>query len=613
MKQSMLTSAICFPTMNADAVDALLDKFRPELFGRGKIRNALRDKGIHFLSITVVRGSEGEPTHLVLEVSADGEPEDVYATLALGLDEWWPEILGTAGIVQPEHSQARSVRVGHVKAMLARTRLRTGQGLFQTAGLDFCGTPGMTVDRIRAEYKLADWLRKLPAESRLGESALDAVLRFRGLADAQPALALLRTPEAVAKLQMKSIVGLGAGSLLSLGSRAVLNFLWPVLLVLGLAVFALAILAVRTQVWAIALLSIGALVLAAGLILVAIVLWLYGLLKSAETANEPIDTAVNPAVMDAITASENLKDTQQNHLAGISVMQAGWVRELTLRLAFWVIAQMAAKHFRPGFLGDIGTIHYARWLRLPGTNKLLFFSNYGGSWESYLEDFITKASGGLTGAWSNTIGFPKTENLFFKGAVDGDRFKRWARRQQQPSRFWYSAYPHLTTARIRTNAAIRQGLWTVKTEEEARAWLGLFGSTVRPRDLIETADVQTLLYGGLSRHRFAACQALSLPEDPVSARKWLGTILPRITFGDEPPAEAVMVLSLTASGLRRLGLPEDVHNQFPAAFRAGMGSTGRANVLGDTGDDHASHWLWGGPSKPVDAVLLLYEIGRAHV
>ena len=78
-------------------------------------------------------------------------------------------------------------------------------------------------------------------------------------------------------------------------------------------------------------------------------------------------------------------------VAGVSVMKPGPLRGLTLRIAFWVIQQMAAKRFRPGFLGEIGTIHFARWVRLPKTNKLLFFSNYGGSWQSYLEDFITKA------------------------------------------------------------------------------------------------------------------------------------------------------------------------------------------------------------------------------
>ena len=39
---------------------------------------------------------------------------------------------------------------------------------------------------------------------------------------------------------------------------------------------------------------------------------------------------------------------------------------------------------------------------VPRTSDLLFLSNYGGSWESYLEDFITKAHTGLTGVWSNT-------------------------------------------------------------------------------------------------------------------------------------------------------------------------------------------------------------------
>lgn len=37
-----------------------------------------------------------------------------------------------------------------------------------------------------------------------------------------------------------------------------------------------------------------------------------------------------------------------------------------------------------------------------------------------------------------------------------------------------------------------------------------------------------------------------------------------------------------------------------------MDSAGRANLLGDTGEDHASGWLWGGPATPVDAVLMLY-------
>jgi len=45
---------------------------------------------------------------------------------------------------------------------------------------------------------------------------------------------------------------------------------------------------------------------------------------------------------------------------------------------------------------------------------------------------------------SNTVGFPKAENLFQKGATDGERFKRYARQSMAPTPFWYSAFlPHL--------------------------------------------------------------------------------------------------------------------------------------------------------------------------
>src|SRR4029453_13938250 len=127
----------------------------------------------------------------------------------------------------------------------------------------------------------------------------------------------------------------------------------------------------------------------------------------------------------------------------------------TVTFAFWLIAQFVGRFYRAGFLGSIGSIHFARWSMVPRNGDLLFLSNYGGSWESYLEDFITKAHTGLTGVWSNTVGFPRTSNLFQDGATDGERFKRWARRQQIPTGFWYSAYPALTTANIRANAIIR--------------------------------------------------------------------------------------------------------------------------------------------------------------
>ena len=124
---------------------------------------------------------------------------------------------------------------------------------------------------------------------------------------------------------------------------------------------------------------------------------------------------------------ENQRGYAQNHMISVTQRKPGFIRLLTTRLAFWAIGQFATRVSRPGFLRTIGTIHFARWITVPGKPDLLFFSNYDASWESYLEDFITRAHDGLTAIWSNSIGFPRSQNLFQGGATDGERFKRYAR------------------------------------------------------------------------------------------------------------------------------------------------------------------------------------------
>ena len=98
-------------------------------------------------------------------------------------------------------------------------------------------------------------------------------------------------------------------------------------------------------------------------------------------------------------------------------------------------------------------------------------SNFDGSWENYLDDFIDRASAGLTAVWSNTVDFPRTRWLILGGARDGPRFKAAARDRQSYSNVWYSAYPELTVQQIDRNSAIREGLFGRATEATESAWL----------------------------------------------------------------------------------------------------------------------------------------------
>ncbi|OWK18371.1 hypothetical protein AJ88_04255 [Mesorhizobium amorphae CCBAU 01583] len=317
-------------------------------------------------------------------------------------------------------------------------------------------------------------------------------------------------------------------------------------------------------------------------------------------------------------------------------MKAGILRRLALRLSFYLISIAAQKVFKPGFLNTINTIHFARWVLLPGSNRLMFFSNYGGSWESYLEDFIAKASAGLTGVWSNTVGYPRTRWLFLDGARDGDRFKRWARRQQVPTLFWYSAYPDLNTTHIRINSRIRRGIASA-VGNEARDWLSLFGSLPRPaterttvqkttslltnissafpaplEQQLETGEIQSIFFGPFGPLGYAHMIAIGVPDKlPASKRRaWLDFVIEQTSFGEGRPAGRAMTVAFGPSGLRQLGLDagidDDPLDTFPIAFRHGMGNPERGRILDDRGREAPDEWEWGSLKKPVDVVIVCY-------
>jgi len=81
------------------------------------------------------------------------------------------------------------------------------------------------------------------------------------------------------------------------------------------------------------------------------------------------------------------------------------VIRVSLRLLKLFVPLVAAD----GYLGSMRTIHFAHWTLVGNGDRLLFLSNFDGSWQSYLDDFVDKAHGGLTLAWGNCVGFPRTK------------------------------------------------------------------------------------------------------------------------------------------------------------------------------------------------------------
>ncbi len=186
----------------------------------------------------------------------------------------------------------------------------------------------------------------------------------------------------------------------------------------------------------------------------------------------PADLDVKDHVRELVEREDFVRIVQ-NHMASITTVKPGVFRRVTLRVVLWLV-NLFARTADKGKLSGIPSIHFAHWSLIDKGRRLFFVSNFDGSWENYLDDFIDKASPGLTAVWSNTVGFPRTNWLVKDGARDGSRFKANARDKQTYTNDWYSAYKQLTVQTIDNNSSIREDLFTSLDEKTARDWLRRF-------------------------------------------------------------------------------------------------------------------------------------------
>ena len=94
----------------------------------------------------------------------------------------------------------------------------------------------------------------------------------------------------------------------------------------------------------------------------------------------------------------------QNHLTSLTRVKPGFVHAVALRATLFAINLLSRFWFNVGTLGDIPTILSARWVLIDGGRRLLFLDNYGGAWDSYLNEFIDMtAVKGLNAIWTNTF------------------------------------------------------------------------------------------------------------------------------------------------------------------------------------------------------------------
>ena len=134
----------------------------------------------------------------------------------------------------------------------------------------------------------------------------------------------------------------------------------------------------------------------------------------------------------------------QNPFTALGHVKPSRFRRLSLIVILFFLNYATRHFFNRGNLSGVKTIHFARWVFIDDKRRMFFASNYDGSLESYMDDFIDKVAWGLNLVFSNGVGYPKTRWLVFGGAKDELAFKDYLRLHQVPTGVWYSAYgrPH---------------------------------------------------------------------------------------------------------------------------------------------------------------------------
>jgi hypothetical protein len=177
----------------------------------------------------------------------------------------------------------------------------------------------------------------------------------------------------------------------------------------------------------------------------------------------------------AVLAMQRLEDHDlTNQFTASGPVKPGRFRRWLL-VVLLALLDYACRHvFNRGHLARVQTIHFARWVLLDDTTRVVFASSYDGGHEAYMDDFINKAGWGLNLIFSNGVGWPRTAWLVKGGARRELDFKRYQRRHQQPSQVWYKAYPGLTLTDIERAGRIRAGLQRQRmSDAQALEWLRL--------------------------------------------------------------------------------------------------------------------------------------------
>jgi hypothetical protein len=174
-------------------------------------------------------------------------------------------------------------------------------------------------------------------------------------------------------------------------------------------------------------------------------------------------------------------DHRVNHIFNLTdVRSPVWWNAFWLRYFLRLVSYLGHTVFTEGTLGNAEGIRFGHWYVIDGGRRLLFCSNYDGSFGGYLDEFINGASEGINLFWRwtelrkrgpaapghpgvlNPRTFPPTRMWAFGGCKYEQWFKTYARDGMLPHLYRFEAYKQ-TAQDVRRAARVRETITGART------------------------------------------------------------------------------------------------------------------------------------------------------
>lgn len=424
MQQSALTIVARVRPDAVEALRALLAGMQADPGGNAVLPFS-RLRGVHFARLVLLDAASdlagrAIPPQLVLLSDVDGPLEHHLDELLDGCGDGLDRLFGCCEGYPANGGATRAARLAFLRARLVKP------------AAVYVNTMGRTLEQIREEARLREaieaFLDREPRRWR-GVEPVEVRSAVQGYVQGERGLRWALAPE---------------------GSPTLLE-------------------RIRLRVQLVT--TLAGLLLVSPLTLLLLPFWLVGL-RLHERRDKASTVRTPDARVQQLAAGEDL--LVMNQFSAVGFVKPGPFRRLTAMVVLWLVGFGIRQFMHHNNLSGVRTIHFARWVFLDGRRRLFFASNYDGSLESYMGDFIDKVFWGLNAVFSNGVNYPLTNWLVLNGAKDEQAFKAYIRAHQLPSDVWYSAYGGLTCDNIENNAQLRSGLSGALDPAATRAWLRRF-------------------------------------------------------------------------------------------------------------------------------------------